>query len=118
MHPALVGLGRDAERVLILGGGDGLAVRELLKWNSIEQIDLVDIDPAITELGRNHPMLTKLNENALQSKIVTVTHQDAMLYLQENETFYDVVYIDLPDPNSETLSNSIPPVSMNSSTDD
>jgi spermidine synthase len=104
VHPALVGLGRDAERILILGGGDGLAVREILKWSSVEQIDLVDIDPAITELGRNHPMLTKLNENALQSDIVTVTHQDAMLYLQESETFYDVVYIDLPDPNSETLS--------------
>lgn len=104
VHPALVGLGRDAERILILGGGDGLAVREILKWSSVKQIDLVDIDPAITEMGRNHPMLTKLNENALQSNIVTVTHQDAMLYLQENETFYDVVYIDLPDPNSETLS--------------
>ena len=104
VHPALVGLGRDAERILILGGGDGLAVREILKWSSVQQIDLVDIDPAITEIGRNHPMLTKLNENALQSDIVTVTHQDAMLYLQESETFYDVVYIDLPDPNSETLS--------------
>ena len=104
VHPALVGLGRDAERVLILGGGDGLAVREISKWNSIEQIDLVDIDPAITELGLKHPMLTKLNENALQSEAVSITHQDAMLYLQENETFYDVVYIDLPDPNSETLS--------------
>ena len=104
VHPALVGLGRDAKRVLILGGGDGLAVREISKWKSIGQIDLVDIDPAITELGLKHPMLTQLNENALQSEAVSITHQDAMLYLQESETFYDVVYIDLPDPNSETLS--------------
>ena len=91
VHPALVGLGRNAQRILILGGGDGLAVREISKWDSIQQIDLVDIDPAITELGLKHPLLTKLNEYALQSEAVSITHQDAMLYLQESETFYDVV---------------------------
>ena len=104
VHPALVGLNRPAKSILLLGGGDGMAVRELLKWPSIEHIDLVDIDPKITELGQNHPMLQHLNNNALDSELVTIIHQDAMLFLQESETFYDVVLIDLPDPNSETLS--------------
>ena len=104
VHPAFVGLGRDAERILILGGGDGLAVREVLKWPSVKQIDLVDIDPAITKLGLTHPILKELNHGALKSELVQVIHQDAMLYLQEVHTFYDIVYIDLPDPNTETLS--------------
>ncbi len=104
VHPALLGLGREASRVLLLGGGDGMAVRELLAWESIEQIDLVDIDPTITELGQTHPLLTNLNQNALDDPSVHIYHQDAMLFLQESDTFYDIVLIDLPDPNSETLS--------------
>jgi len=104
VHPALLGLGREVHRVLLLGGGDGMAVRELLAWESIEQIDLVDIDPTITELGQTHPLLTNLNQNALDDPSVHIYHQDAMLFLQESDTFYDIVLIDLPDPNSETLS--------------
>lgn len=104
VHPAVIGLRRSPKRILLLGGGDGLAVRELLDWPSIEQIDLVDIDPAITQLGKTNPLLSQLNKDALQSDHLTIYHEDAMLFLQSQQTFYDIVLIDLPDPNSETLS--------------
>lgn len=65
VHPALMSLDRPPERVLVLGGGDGLAVREVRKWPSVKEILLVDLDPAVTELARTWPPLVALTEGAL-----------------------------------------------------
>jgi spermidine synthase len=66
VHPAIMAHG-SPRKVLILGGGDGLAVREALKWKSVENILLVDLDPAVTDLARQYPPLVMLNENALNN---------------------------------------------------
>ncbi len=91
------------ENVLILGGGDGMAAREVLKYTDVKSIVLVDIDPAITELSQTRPELTALNKGALDSDRVMIVNQDAMKYLEESERFFDVILIDLPDPNTDTL---------------
>ncbi len=65
VHPALMALGRPPRRVLVLGGGDGLAVREVLRWPGVEQVLLVDLDPAVTALAREYPPLVALNGGAL-----------------------------------------------------
>lgn len=101
--PAMEAHGK-AQKVLILGGGDGMAAREVLKYPGIEQIVLVDIDPMITDLAKNRPELTGLNKNSLGSEKVTVFNTDGMKYLEETDTFFDVIIIDLPDPNTEGLS--------------
>ncbi|GGC93730.1 polyamine aminopropyltransferase 1 [Thalassobacillus devorans] len=93
----------DAKRVLVLGGGDGLAVRELLKYGELESINLIDLDPAITELANNNFHLLQLNQGALKDNRVTVRNEDAFEYLEKDGTFYDVILIDLPDPNNESL---------------
>lgn len=67
VHPALMALGRPPRDVLVLGGGDGLAVREILKWRSVQRITLVDLDPAMTRLARTYAPLVKLNGGSLRS---------------------------------------------------
>jgi spermidine synthase len=90
-------------RVLILGGGDGLLARELLRIGA-ERIDIIDLDPAVTELARIHPALASRNGGALDSSQVRVLHQDAFRYLTESTERYDLILADLPDPNDATLS--------------
>ena len=92
-----------ARQVLILGGGDGMAAREVLKYPGVKHIQLVDIDPAMTTLGRTRPELITLNQHALSSPKVGILNSDAFKYLEESRTFFDVILVDLPDPNSETL---------------
>lgn len=101
VHPAMsVG---PAAQVLILGGGDGLALREVLKHRSVQQVTLVDIDPAITALAASHPLFLKLNQGALQDGRVQLVHQDAYRFLQDDSRVYDVIIIDLPDPKTIEL---------------
>jgi spermidine synthase len=94
----------DREHVLILGGGDGLAARELLKYEDVEQITIVDLDPAIFELARTHAGLTQLNERSLHSPRVRTVARDAFVFLEETDATYDLIIADLPDPNNVTLS--------------
>lgn len=99
VHPAMR-LGPAAKTVLILGGGDGLAAREVLKYSEVRQVTLVDIDPAITRLAQTHDLFLRLNRGALQDGRVHLVHQDAYRFLQEDDQLYDVIIIDLPDPKT------------------
>ena len=101
--PAMEACSR-AQSVLILGGGDGMAAREVLKYGAVERIVLVDIDPAMTVLGKNRPELLALNKGSLNSKKLTVVNTDAMGFVEDSRDFFDVIVIDLPDPSSESLS--------------
>jgi len=100
--PAMEAAGRP-RRVLVLGGGDGLAVREVLAYPSVEAVTLVDLDPAMTRLGREREELVRLNQGALRDPRVSIVHADALSFLREDEGFYDVVVADLPDPSSAGL---------------
>lgn len=92
----------DPQDILLLGGGEGLAAREILKY-PIKSIQLVDIDPAIVELSSQMDMIKTLNQNAFASEKLHVTHADAFSFLIENEQKYDVIICDLPDPNTESV---------------
>jgi spermidine synthase len=99
VHPGLAPL-RHARRVLVLGGGDGLALREVLKHPAVEHVTLVDLDPAMTQLFSTHPRLTRLNEGALSSPRVTVINADAFVWLTESREMFDFAVVDFPDPNN------------------
>jgi spermidine synthase len=86
--------------VLELGGGDGLAVREILKYPSVEEIFLVDLDSAMTNLFSKHPALTTLNQNSLTSSKVRIINEDAFLWLRENKIKFDFIAVDFPDPSN------------------
>jgi len=103
VHPILQ-LHSNPQRVLILGGGDGCAVRELLKYSSVEKVDLVDLDPKMTALGTNHPIFQKINQKSMSSEKLTIFNEDAYHYLERNvANFYDIIIADLPDPRNIEL---------------
>jgi len=103
VHPAMQNASHHAS-VLIIGGGDGMALREVLTYPDTDNITLVDLDPAITTLFRTHPKLSSLNAHAFESPKVSVHNQDAWKYLESDKHLYDVVILDLPDPNNLSLS--------------
>ncbi len=102
VHPGLSAL-PGARHVLVLGGGDGLAVRELLKYPSVESITLVDLDPAMTQLFSTHPVLSALNQHSLTAPRVHVINADAFPWLDTVSNMYDFVVVDFPDPTSYSL---------------
>ena len=99
VHPGLATL-PAAGRVLVLGGGDGLALREILKYPQIESVTLVDLDPAMTRLFASAPPLRKLNQDALRSPKVQVVNADGLQWLEENDDLFDFVVVDFPDPSN------------------
>jgi spermidine synthase len=90
-------------RVLLLGAGDGLAVRELLKYPSIEEIILVDLDENIVHLAKENDHVRQINQNSLASDKVKIIISDAFTYLSDNEKLFDFIISDLPDPNNNAL---------------
>ncbi len=102
VHPVFASRSRRG-RVLVLGGGDGLAVREILRYPEVKEITLVDIDPGITDLALRHPVFAALNEGAMAHPKVKVINDDAMAWLREGTDRFDIVVIDFPDPNNYTL---------------
>ncbi|SEO28805.1 spermidine synthase [Duganella sp. CF517] len=102
VHPVLQPL-PWARRVLVLGGGDGLALREILRYKNIEHVTLVDLDPAMTGAFANRPELVKLNGGSFGDKRVRVINADAALWLRENDDMFDAIIVDFPDPSSFAL---------------
>lgn len=107
VHPALSAhpLPRD---ILIIGGGDGLALREVLKYPSINRVTMVDLDPEMTRLFSTNELLTNLNERALLSDKLKVINKDAFTWLKEQRDLgktatYDVILIDVPDPSNFSI---------------
>jgi spermidine synthase len=102
VHPAMA-VSASRRTVLILGGGDGLAAREVLKYPEVESLTLVDLDPAVTRLARTHPVFVALNGGALDDPRVRVINQDAYRFLRQDASRYDVMLVDLPDPKTVGL---------------
>jgi spermidine synthase len=106
-HEALIHPGLSAvaapRRVLVLGGGDGLAVREILKYPQVENITLVDLDPEMTRLFSTHPMLTALNQKSFSSPKVHIINADAFPWVDSNRESFDFIVVDFPDPTNYSL---------------
>ena len=106
VHPAMAGFGAP-RRVLILGGGDGMAAREVLKYPSVESVTEVELDANMTRLFSQQPLLRRLNHNSLLSPRLKVINADAFRWLQEQADAqaepYDVIVIDFPDPSNFSI---------------
>lgn len=99
VHPALQAL-PQAKNILVLGGGDGLAVREILKYQQVENITLVDLDHGMTSLFQSNPMLVKLNQQSLLSPKVKVINTDAFSWVKTQQKKFDFIVVDFPDPSN------------------
>jgi spermidine synthase len=102
VHPAFA-LAPAARRALVLGGGDGLAVREILKHGQVSEVVLVDLDPEMTRLGMTNPALVGLNHGSLRSDRVRVLNADAFVWLGQGSDLFDVAIVDFPDPHNFSL---------------
>ena len=103
VHPAML-TNANPKRILVLGGGDGLAVREILKYPSVESITLVDLDPAMTQLSKALPALAELNKHSLEDARISVVNADAYVWLNDNQVEpFDAAIVDFPDPNNFAL---------------
>jgi len=99
VHPVLAAA-RQRENVLICGGGDGLAAREVLKWPDVKSVTLVDLDRRVTDLARTEPALTVLNQGSLSDPRVHVVNADAMVWLAQSNQRFDAIILDFPDPSN------------------
>jgi len=102
VHPAMAAHGA-ARKVAILGGGDGMAVREVLKYPGVQSITLVELDPNMTRLFTEHPVLSKLNDGALKSPRVKIINADAFAWLESGTQTFDVIIVDFPDPTNFSI---------------
>ena len=99
VHPAMAAHGA-AKRVAILGGGDGMAAREVLKYPGVESVTLVELDPQMTQLFSTHETLVRLNGGALKSPKLKIINTDAFKWLQDTAETFDVIIVDFPDPTN------------------
>jgi spermidine synthase len=121
VHPAMAAHGAP-KKVAVLGGGDGMAVREILKYPSVESVTLVELDPAMTRLFSQHATLTRLNGGALTNPKVHIVNTDAFQWLQDGQPSapqggsepraagsvgahdtFDVIVVDFPDPTNFSI---------------
>jgi spermidine synthase len=97
VHPAVL---PGARSVLVLGGGDGLAAREVLRHASVERVVEVELDPEVLRLARTDPRLVRANGGALDDPRLEVVVDDAMSWLRTAADRFDAVVVDLPDPDA------------------
>ena len=100
VHPAMAG---PHESVLVVGGGDGLALREILRYPDVRRVVEVDLDAEMLRLAREEPALRRLNRGSLDDPRVRTVAADAFSWLRTERDRFDVVVVDLPDPDSEDL---------------
>ena len=102
VHPALSAQGAP-RRVLVLGGGDGMAVREILKYPSVEKVTLVELDPHMTTLFSTMALLRGLNGDSLHSPKVEIVNADAFAWLEQHDEMFDAIVVDFPDPTNFSI---------------
>jgi spermidine synthase len=86
---------KNAENILVIGGGDGGAVRELTRYNNIKMIDLVEIDPLVVKVCKKHLPFTACR---LDDERVRIFYEDGMKFVRSRENIYDVIIVDSTDP--------------------
>jgi spermidine synthase len=98
VHPGLASI-PTARKVLVLGGGDGMAVREALRHPDVE-VTLVELDPEMTRLFSENETLAALNDESLRSDRVRIINADAFQWLADTDEMFDFVIADFPDPSN------------------
>lgn len=95
VHPALLACAKPA-KVLILGGGEGATLREVLRWNSVESVVMVDIDGEVVEACRQY--LPEMHQNSFEDSRSEVRIEDAIHFVENTDERFDVIIYDLSDP--------------------
>jgi len=89
---------------LVIGGGDGLLVRELLRYPEVKSITLIELDPHMIEIANQFQPLRALNKGSFHDPRVHVVIADGFEWLRHGKEKFEGIFIDLPHPNSIDLS--------------
>jgi len=105
VHPVMSAYSSSStpKKVAVLGGGDGMAVREILRYPDVQQVTLVELDPAMTQLFTQQPVLAQLNAHSLSSPKVRIVNADAFGWLEKSTEVFDVIVVDFPDPTNFSI---------------
>lgn len=102
VHPAIAAT-PNPRRILLLGAGDGMALREILKWPQVEEVLVIELDPQVVELARTYPPLVRASDRAFDDPRVRVRYGDAFRLIAELEDTFDVILADFPDPDTDAI---------------
>ncbi|MGK7933272.1 MAG: polyamine aminopropyltransferase [Microcystaceae cyanobacterium] len=102
VHPAMSAV-ENPRHILLLGAGDGLALREILKWPTVEEITLIELDSTIVKVASRYPQLRQLNQGALEASQVNIIYGDAFMEVSRLDHQFDVIIADFPDPDADSL---------------
>lgn len=97
-HVPVMRAGQTPENVLILNGGDGLLANELLKYDSIQSLTVVEADPVTLQIGKNHPDIVYMNRGSLKDDRVTTVVNEPLRYTRSHSELFDAIYIDVKNP--------------------
>jgi len=104
VHGAIQARGSPPHHALVLGGGDGLVVREVLKYPQLERVVHVELDPEMLRLRREHPALAALNDGAYDDPRLETVEADAFEWIRRSDDTFDAIFIDMPLPKDYNLS--------------
>lgn len=102
VHPAMSAT-PNHQNVLVLGAGDGMAVREILKWQDVKKVTLIELDPEMIKIATRYPQIASTNAHSLQDPRVQVINADAFTTAPELPDIYNVIIADFPDPDRDNL---------------
>lgn len=102
VHPAM-SMAPNIKNVLVLGGGDGFAVREVLKYKEVKDVVLVDLDGEMTDFFKRNETMVQLNQKSLSNPKVEIINQDAYMWIKNCKKKFDVIIVDFPDPSNYSL---------------
>lgn len=96
-HVPIAAFDRVPRRALVLGGGDGLLLRELVKYSGVESVTLVDLDPEMIDFARSNPIMSRINDRAFEDPRVNVIIEDAYHFVRTSSETFDAVFLDFPE---------------------
>lgn len=102
-------------RVLICGGGDGMALREVLRFPEVTHVDMVEIDPGMIKLFRDDERWAKFNNFSMRQPKATIHVQDALEFARNSKEVYDLIVLDFPSPSGSNRSKNYPNLYSNAS---
>ncbi len=94
---------KNVRHIAVLGGGDGLLARELLKYPEVRTITVIDLDKRMTDLAKSNRIMVGLNDNSLNDARVSILNADAFSHVRGSTASYDVILADLVDPSNERI---------------
>lgn len=100
VHPAFF-CHKNPEKILIVGGGDGGVLREVVKYGSVKEILMVDIDKKVTEISKKY--LSSVPEKAFSDKRLRLFNGDALSFVKKYKNYFDIIIDDLTDPSGPSL---------------